>query len=127
MEVNTERLGTVATITMSIFFGVLFNSEQKKSEHDRIMASGPPPEMGEDQPLTGGLEGSLSKQFFEGKLVGRAQMHQDPTEAENQSPKRYEGMESKSQPLECYYFYLCMQMISLIESRSVHEFTCADC
>jgi hypothetical protein len=91
------------------------------------MASGQPPEMGEDQPLTGVLEGSLLKQSHVGEVVGGAQIHQDQTEAENRSPKRYEGMESKSQSLECYYFYLCMQMISLIESRSVHEFTCADC
>jgi hypothetical protein len=74
---------------MSIFFCVLYNSEQKKSEHDRIMASGQPPEMGEDQPLTGGLEGSLLKQFFENEVVGGAQIHQDQTEPENQSPKRY--------------------------------------
>jgi hypothetical protein len=91
---------------MSIFFCVLFNSEQKKSEHDRIMASGQPPEMGEDQPLTGGLEGSLSKQPHVGEVVGGAQMNQDQTEPENQSPKRYEGMESKLQSLEWYYFYL---------------------
>jgi len=85
------------------------------------MASGQPPEMGEDQPLTGVLEGSLSKQFFESEVVGGAQIHQDQTEAENQSPKRYEGMESMSQSLEWYYFYLWMQMIALIESRSVCE------
>ncbi len=54
------------------------------------MSSGQSPEMGEDQPLTGGLEGSLSKQFFENEVVGGAQIHQDLTEAEYESPKRYE-------------------------------------
>jgi hypothetical protein len=68
--------------------------------------------MGEDQPLTGGLDGSVTKQSLVGKLVGGAQIHQDLTDAGNQSPKRYEGMESMSQSLEWYYFYLCMQIWS---------------